>query len=103
MNESIKTLLLKIIKYSGDINPLIKLGYEYSQIINLIAIEVDEGNAQYLNGELFITEKGNMLISNLINNRKQGSESWIEPEIESKISKIDKNFIYLPNKKDLSF
>lgn len=103
MNESTQLLLLKIIKFSGDISPLIQLGYEYSQIVNLINTEIDNGNAYYDNGTLTLTINGNELINRLSKNRKQGSDSWIEPEIQSKTTKFEKDFIYLPNMKELSF
>lgn len=103
MDDNIKVLLLKIIKFNGDISPLIQLGYEYAQVTSLIKIEIEEKNAHYLNGTLFLTEKGNSLISKLISSRPPGSNSWIEPEYASKISKIDKDFIFLPNRKELSF
>lgn len=103
MNESIQLLLLKIIKFSGDVSPLIKLGYEYSQIASLIQIEIENGNAIHENGHLLLTQDGNKLIEVLSNKRKPGSDTWIEPEIQSRTTKFEKDFIFLPNKKELSF
>lgn len=103
MNNSVKLLLLKIIKFNGDVTPLVQSGYEYTQIATLIQTEIDEDNAHYINGTLFLTEKGNTLISDLSKDRPGGSASWIEPEISSRTNKIDKDFIFLPNKKELSF
>lgn len=104
MDNNIKILLLKIIKFNGDISPLIKLGYQYSQIIDSIKNEISEGNAERKNGMLLITEKGNSLIEDISKkmNRKD-SNKWIEPEIESKIPKIPINFIFLPNQNELTF
>jgi hypothetical protein len=103
IEQNVKLLLLKIIKFNGDITPLLKLEYDYAQVAKLIQIEIENQTAEYIKGSLFLTSKGNLLIDQLEKNRKPGSESWIEPEIASKIIPIDKDFIYLPNKKELSF
>ena len=101
-NEA-KVLLLKIIKFNGDLTPMNKLGFEYSQIADLIDEEVRLGNIQFQNDVIFVTEQGNGIIEQLTGNRKGGSEKWIEPELESKMAKFSKDFIYLPNRKELSF
>lgn len=103
IDQNIKLLLLKIIKFNGDITPLLKLEYDYAQIAKLIQKEIEDKNAEYINSSLFLTDKGNLLINSLEKNRKPGSSSWIEPEVASKISAVGKDFIYLPNKKELSF
>ena len=102
-DQNHKLLLLKIIKFNGDITPLLKLEYDYAQIAKLIQAEIADNNAEYKSGNLFLTDKGNSLISALEKSRKPGSTSWIEPEVASKITSIKKDFIYLPNKKELSF
>jgi hypothetical protein len=104
MDNNIQLLILKIIKFSGDINPLIKMGYEYAQIANLIKNEIDSGHAERHSGELVITAKGNIKIEELNKGFKRKDASvWIEPEHESKISRISVDDIYLPNQEDLSF
>lgn len=104
MDNSIKILLLKIIKFNGDISPLLKLGYEYSQIVKSINDEIIDGNAERKNGLLGITEKGDQLITSISKKLNRADfESWIEPEIESKIPKIKINFVYLPNQNELTF
>jgi hypothetical protein len=102
MEDNIKVLLLKIIKFNGDVDPLLKIGYEYSQITKFIKDEIDAANAEYRNGTLTITEKGNFLIEQIVKKRKDSSK-WIEPEVESKIDAISKDFIFLPNQNDLDF
>jgi hypothetical protein len=103
MEQNVKLLLLKIIKFNGDISPLLKLEYDYAQVAKLIQQEIVEGNAEHVKGNLFLTKKGNAVIEQLETVRKPGSDQWIEPEIESRITPIAKDFIYLPNKKELSF
>jgi len=103
MDQNVKLLLLKIIKFNGDISPLLKLEYDYAQVAKLIQLEISDGNAEYIKGNLFLTKKGNSTVEALETTRKPGSDQWIEPEIESRITPIGKDFIYLPNKKELSF
>ncbi|MFC3561194.1 hypothetical protein [Pedobacter jamesrossensis] len=98
-----KLLLLKIIKFNGDVTPLLNLDYDYVQISGLIQKEIEDKNAEYNKGNLFLTEKGNLLIQKLEKDRDPGSSSWIEPELASKITPIEKDFVYLPNRKELSF
>lgn len=104
MENSVKILLLKIIKFNGDITPLLKLGYEYSQIAKSIQLEIADGNAERKNGMLTITYKGNKLIEELAKklNRKD-SNQWIEPEIESRVPKISVDYVFLPNQNELTF
>lgn len=104
MDNKVKILLLKIIKFNGDITPLLKLGYEYSQIVQAIKDEIDEGNAERKNGVLCVTDKGNNIIENISKEQKRkNSDEWIEPEIESQIPKIPIDFVYLPNQNELTF
>jgi hypothetical protein len=102
--KQIRLLLLKIIDKNGNIEPLSELGYEYSQIVVFIKQEIEEKNAEHRNGKLLLTEKGKELLVELEKSRnKIGSNSWIEPENQSKTSILDKNDVFLPNQNDLSF
>lgn len=104
MDDSIKILLLKIIKFNGDISPLLKLGYEYSQIVKAINDETLQGNVERKNGLLSISSKGNDLIEEISKKHKRiDSNKWIEPEIESKIEKIPIDSVFLPNQNELTF
>lgn len=97
----IRLYLLKVIHYNGNIEPIRLLGYEYTQIIAFINNELEDANAEYINGKLCLTQKGLIYLRNL-ESKKQGTERWIEPEIQSRVAKIDKNDIYLPNQNDLN-
>lgn len=104
MDDSIKILLLKIIKFNGDISPLLKLGYEYSQIVKAINDELSQGNAERKNGLLGITPLGNDLIEELSKKLKgTNANKWIEPEIESRIEKIPIDYVFLPSQDELTF
>jgi hypothetical protein len=102
ISDSVRLLLLKIIHYNGNIEPLNEMGYEFSQIVDFIEREISLKNAAYENGKLKLTEKGLSVLESRNNKRKKdGSSKWIEPEIQSKISPLDKNDIFLPNQNDL--
>ncbi len=100
MDNSTKLYLLKILKFNGDIEPLYELNYTYTQIVDLINQEIKEGNAKHENGVLCITQQGDDLIKTL---SKENENNLIEPEIQSKITKIEKNFIFLPSQDELTF
>jgi hypothetical protein len=102
--EHIRLLLLKILDKNGNIEPLSEIGYEYSQIVSFIKYEINDENAEYKNGELKLTQKGRELLLFLEKNKKKkGSNAWIEPEIQSKTSILEKDDVYLPNQNDLWF
>jgi hypothetical protein len=104
MENNVRILLLKIIKFNGSIIPLVSLGYEYSQIAQMIKAEILDGNAHRVNGKLTVTDKGNSQITSLNKElKRENSTLWIEPEIESKISRISTNDIFLPSQNELSF
>lgn len=103
--DHVRLFLLRIIESGGNIQPLVEMGYEYSQIVTFIKNEIAENNASFINGELVLTKEGKEITSSLQNTkvRKNGSNTWIEPEIQSKISQIDIDDVYLPNQNDLWF
>lgn len=102
ITDSVRLLLLKIIHFNGNVEPLNEMGYEFSQIVNFIENEISLNNAAYEKGKLKLTEDGLNVLESLNNKKKMyGSSKWIEPEIQSKISPLDKNDIFLPNQNDL--
>lgn len=104
MDKQVRILLLKILKFNGDVLPLIELGYDYYQIVNLIQIEIENKIVKRENGNLILTEKGDELLKS-INEQlgRKNSFPWIEPEIASRISVFNINDIFLPNQDELTF
>lgn len=100
MDKQVRIYLLKILKFNGDIEPLYELNYTYSQIVDLINNEINIGNAEYINGVLGITKQGDEFLDSLLDKTDRNN---IEPEIQSKVDKIDKNFIFLPSQDELTF
>lgn len=103
MRKDVRLLFLKILKYNGDLLPLINLGYNYCSISELLTDLINGGLAENIQGRLILTELGNNEILKLSKELNKKKNDWIEPKIDAKIQIIDENFIYLPNKQQLSF
>lgn len=104
MNSEVKLFLLKIVKFNGNLTPLLKRGYEYSQIFQLLDELIAEGLLEKNNNRIAITDIGLREIDKLNKHlERRDSSSWIEPESASRISKINKNDVFLPAQDELSF
>ncbi len=102
MNDSHRLLLLKVIKFDGNLQPLVNLGYEFADVGTAIKKEVSLGTATFEKGKIKITEKGEAELVGLeaIAGRKF---PWIEPEIESRIEPLKKDEIYIPSRESIRF
>jgi len=104
MQSQLRLLLLKLVKFNGNISPLIKMGYQYTQVIDFFNILAEEGKLEKHENKLKITESGIQEINDLSKKlNRSNSGVWIEPAIESKIPQFDKNDIFLPDQNELSF
>lgn len=104
MQLEVKLLLLKIVKYNGDVSPLVKLGYEYAQVMDFLNLLLEEKLLSREGYQLNITDAGLSKIEELNKEFKRNDASkWIEPDLASRISKIDKTEIFLPDPNELSF
>jgi predicted transcriptional regulator len=103
-DNNVLLILLRIIKYDGSLEPIVGLGYEYVQIIQFLKdLEVD-GFVKKEKGTLSLTDLGNTKMEELIKNLgKKNAEMWIEPEIHSRIMKLDEDDVYLPSQNALWF
>ncbi len=104
MDQEIKLLLYKILNGNGDIAELTEYGYEYSQIFSIIKQLIADSILEKNGNDINLTQKGRTEIEEL--NKKlgrKGTNKWIEPENKSKISKIEKDFVFLPNQSELHF
>ncbi|MFK7796986.1 MAG: hypothetical protein AB8E82_06000 [Aureispira sp.] len=97
MTEQQTLAVLQTIAGSGKIKNLLKEGFLYSEI----AIYLEELQADSyisLNGDkITITEKGKLSLEKLRKKHITNNNRWIQSETRSKIPKIDKKSIYLPN------
>lgn len=97
-------LLLEIIKNNGNVKRLTHEGLRFSEIANLTSKVIEDNYAEYIEDNILLTEIGLKFLSKLGEDYKERDKnSWITEESKSKINKIDKDFIYLPNLKELSF
>ncbi|WP_207427085.1 hypothetical protein [Pedobacter sp. SYSU D00535] len=104
MRDDVKLLLLKLVKHNGNIQPIIKMGFEYSQIVGFINELLAEGALAKINNKYELTEAGEQEINTLNKELKRlNSAQWIEPATEFRITKIDKNDVFLPDQDELSF
>lgn len=92
-------LLLQLVKKNGNIDIMIKQGYQYSQIAEFISILIKNDYAVFTEQGISLSVQGDELL-NLLNkkNQRKYSESLISPQIEYKLD-VKKGIydIYLPN------
>ncbi|PVV55983.1 hypothetical protein [Chryseobacterium sp. HMWF035] len=97
-------LLLEIIKNNGNVKRLTHEGLRFSEIADLTSKVIADNYAEYIEDNIVLTEIGTQFLSTLTEDFKERDKNnWIIKENKSKIKKIDKDFIYLPNLKELSF
>jgi predicted methyltransferase len=104
MSKKNKILLLHLIKSNGDIKQLIREGLSYKDVSGLLEVLVNEELIIYDDTKIKLTkaglkyfEKGQATI------KKQNKDLWIEAETKSKIPKLEKDFIFLPNQNEIHF
>nr|WP_042297400.1 hypothetical protein [Nonlabens ulvanivorans] len=104
MKEEHLYILLNIVKNNGDIKRLTREGISFKEIAELSNQAIKSGFLMYQDSAISISELGIEKIKNLDLKFKTFDKSkWIEKETRSKIPKLDKNFIFLPNQKELDF
>lgn len=104
MNDKHLYRLLEIVMKKSDVRQLILEGLNYKQIGELTSLALRDGFLIYEKKELILSDKGLYKIEKDENLYKKTDKSeWIMPEIKSRIKRIDKNDIFLPNQDELSF
>lgn len=105
LNNSELYQLLHIIYNNGNIRRLIRKEITFIQITNTIKSLISDSDLSFVNGKIMLTEKGLSLFNSLSSNYKiSDKDKWIEEENKSKLeNKIDLDFVYLPNPKELYF
>lgn len=104
MEDVIRLKILILLKKNGTITELIKDGFTYGQIANMINELVKEDFVKENNNKLSITEIGEKWLGEFeISNKLKGFDSWILPEEKSKIEKFNEKDVYLPHRNELHF
>lgn len=96
--------MLLIMSNNGSIRELIREGYSYSQIAIMTSELIEDDYVIEINDQLTLTDKGEKWLSKEFKeNKVKGPETWITPEEKSRIKKLEKNEVYLPNRNELHF
>lgn len=104
MEDVIKIKLLFLIKKNSSITELLKDGFTYGQIANMINELALLDFIREIEGKLTITEFAENWISKFkVVNKLKGFEFWILPEEKSKIEKFNEKDVYLPHRNELNF
>lgn len=105
MKDKILYLLLDIVVKNSDARRLTNEGLDYKAIGELTHSALKEGYLQIdENRKLKLTAKGSLKYElDGKNLKKTDKDMWIRPQTNSRISKIDRNDIFLPNQTELNF
>lgn len=100
--DDAKYLLLVILENDGNIESLRELGYDYSQITDLIKNEIVTNNITFNNGKIEITEQG-LKLKNLLAKKLNYTnlEMLITPKISDIIEEPVDNQIFIPSENEL--
>ena len=104
MNQTHLYILLAVIKNNGDIRQLKNEGLDYLEIADLTNQLILKEYVEYIEDEIKLTEKGIEKFEELkVSLKKTNKNNWIKKDLKSKIPKLEKNFIFLPNQNELDF
>lgn len=95
--ESHLILLLQLIFAKADVDPLIRRGLTYLQISELITYCIDNKLIQQENGGYSLTESGfSRMEADSLTGKLRKDASWISPQEEFRIERIQPYKVYLP-------
>ena len=104
MSDKHLYILLSVIKNNGDIKRLKREGISYQEIAQLTQKSIETNLIIYTDDLIELSESGLSKLKELETLYKEkNKEFWIENEKESKIPKLEKDFIFLPNQNELLF
>ena len=91
--------LLFVVRTGGTLDPLLRRGLEYHQIVQLIQDAVANGLLQYNGNKLLLTEQGNESLSaSPKTSLESGPDIWIVPDLDAEITPRNKWAVYFPKK-----
>ncbi|OIR07669.1 hypothetical protein GALL_103340 [mine drainage metagenome] len=94
--------LLKIVKHEKNLQSLLRLGISYHTIARFTEQVSKEGLVILTDEGIVLSEIGEKKYEELkIANKRMNKEEWIEREEKSKINKLDPDFIFLPDQREL--
>jgi hypothetical protein len=90
--------ILREAKRSGSTGALLKQGYTYAQIAELLAAAIAARLIEEKEGALSLTAEGK---KTLFESRNRKKFFWLMPLNESRVAKIEKNALYVPERRSL--
>lgn len=97
-------ILLNVIYNNSSVKNLTRQGMTFEQIAKQTNSAIKSDYISYTKERLVLTEKGIELLKELeIKYKKTNKNEWIEEDLKSKIPKLEKNVLFLPNQNELTF
>ncbi len=97
-------ILLNVIKTNGDIRKLKREGIDYKKIAELTKSAITQKLVNYKGDKITLSDKGKEKLKSLETDYKvRDKKQWIMAENKSKIPKLEKDFIFLPNQNEIHF
>lgn len=104
MDENKLYLLLNVIFRNSSVKKLTRRGITFSEIAELTNKAIQEELVINSKEKIVLTIKGKKILKKLeIKYKKTNKDEWIEKDLKNKISKIDKNSLFLPRQNELTF
>lgn len=104
MDNKYLYILLNVIKKNGDIRKLKREGLEYKEIAELTKSLITQKLVNYKSDKIILSDKGEEKLKSLeVEYKVRDKKQWIMGENKSKIPKLDKDFIFLPNQNEIHF
>jgi len=97
-------LLLSIVDKNAGVEVLIDQGLNYGNIAILIETAIKSGYIVSEESDIKLSGSGKEKLAELRGQlKKLDKDTWIERKKDAIITKLDPDFIYLPNQKELYF
>ena len=97
-------LLLNVIFKNSSVMNLTRQGLSFIQIAESTNSAINSELVTYIEERIVLTDKGFTLLKQLeLKYKKINKDEWIEKDFKNKISKLDKNIIFLPKQNELTF
>jgi hypothetical protein len=101
VNDRYLSHLLNIIQHKRTLADLLDFGLDYSQISSLLLEAMEQGYIVNAEHGLELSDPGKAKASSLTaGSSGSGPSMWILPRDQDRITKIGKNDIYLPLKRE---
>ncbi|MDW3190938.1 MAG: hypothetical protein R8G66_01150 [Cytophagales bacterium] len=95
---------MDVVAKNGSVKRLTREGIDFSDVAQLTDIAIAQKLLEIDNRNLIVTQKGIEVLADLeLEFKNHRKEDWIQEEKDSKVGKLDKNVIFVPNQNELTF